>query len=148
MSKAAKRSSKATPKKPNGALSEAQLIEACVNVAACLAAYHSGFTADPDGNNKTAARTGSKFMSMRKQELRRIIATPATTAQGLSAKARIAGALIEDDLASLSADSHEFILGFAADVKAFTQKIGDDEWRDRVGLPTREQDVIKAARAV
>jgi hypothetical protein len=105
------------------------LIRECVVFAQSIAAYEAGFKADPDGNNAHAAALGNHHLARARQALVKLSHTPATTAEGLQAKARIVSVVIDEAHQSIERHEEAFLLSFAADVKAFLGPTINEHWR-------------------
>jgi hypothetical protein len=110
------------------AISDARLIKECVIYAQEIAAFHAGFTADPDGSSKHAAGLGDRHERRAQQALAKIAAMKASTPEGLQAKARILPVVIHDDEGSMESDSEVFYRTFAADVRAFLDPLVHANW--------------------
>jgi hypothetical protein len=117
---------------------ETALIRECVIYAQSVAAWAGGFDADPDGDSAHAAPLGKSHFARAEQALAKISRTPAMTAEGLQAKARIVPAIMKA-AAGCVMDKEEgaFLSSFGADVKAFLEPILDDH-RARVRRKTRK----------
>ena len=138
MKRPAKRKAKRSPKarKP----SDAALINECVIYAQSIAALHSGFKADPDGNSEHAAKLGDKFSNRAWQALTKIASTPAATPEGLCSKARIVALVFQDNEGGcLEADAAGFLKAFAAEVKQFLQPICDGQVKLEADTPERRE---------
>ena len=74
------------------------LIRNCVAYAKALGAFHEGSNADPDGNGAFSGGSPSfqRLKSRARKLLTTIARTPATTANGLEAKARIVPMIMRD----------------------------------------------------
>jgi len=107
--------------------SQAAILRACVEYAACIAAYHAGFRVDRlEGNLEAAAAVGSQYNNAAADWLRRINRTKATTAEALFAKAALADFIVADDEARTDPDTAEYILSLGRDVMAFCRAIRDE----------------------
>ena len=111
--KPAKRAAKKQPKK------DFTLIRECVIYAQAVAAQSAGFAADPTGNNDHASALADIHFKRAKEALVKIARTPATTVEGLQAKARIASVVIDDSEGSIEEEEEAFFRTFAAEVKEF-----------------------------
>ena len=111
--KSAKRPVRKLPKK------DFALIRECVIYAQAVAAQSAGFAADPTGNNDHASALADIHFERAKAALVKIARTPATTVEGLQAKARIASVVIDDSEGSIEAEEEAFFRSFAAEVKEF-----------------------------
>jgi hypothetical protein len=108
--------------------SDTALIRECVIYAQSVAAFHTGFKADPDGSSVHAESIGNKFDHRAWQALTKIAATPATTPAGLCSKARIVEIVFEDSAASyVQEDQTAFLKAFGLEVKKFLQPICDGD---------------------
>jgi hypothetical protein len=99
------------------------LIRECILFVQSVAAYDAGFKADPDGDYAHAARLGDRHLDRASEAFEKISRTPATTTEGLQAKARIVPALIKHAAQSMDEREEAFFLSFAADVKAYLDPI-------------------------
>jgi len=77
-----------------------------------------------------AAQLAERHETLAGEALAEISRTPATTPQGLQAKARIVPAVIKNAAGSPDEREEDFFLSFSADVKAVLQPIIDNEWRE------------------
>jgi hypothetical protein len=115
-------------------LDDQRLIMECSNYAQSLAAFDAEFSADPDANKvENVARHADRAAAA----LEKIAATPAKTAEGIHAKARIVAMVIEDAHGELQKRDEQFLLSFAADVKAFLQSTIDERSRNTLGKRAR-----------
>src|ERR1700694_3215183 len=74
------------------------VIALCVEYAQCVAAIQAGYEADPDGDFKFAdGPAEANFRKRRKRALDGIGRHKTTTADGLSAKARIVPMIVKDN---------------------------------------------------
>lgn len=112
---------------------EAQIMRLCVQYARLVAGYHNGFEADPTGNKYFAAGGDDEGA---RDKLVAIAKSPATTAAGICAKARIVPMVLKDDGEIVSPAGADFYKSFAADVRAFTQPLCDQEYWDAVNTLT------------
>ena len=106
--------------------SDKRLIEECVSYAQSVAAFAAGFDADPDGNNVYAEKIGGHDKRAA-EAIEKIAGIAAKTTKGLQAKARIVPMVLKDSEGNLRYRGQNFVLSFAADVKAFLQPIIDSE---------------------
>ena len=111
--KPAKRPAKKQPKK------DFALIRECVIYAQSVAAQSAGFAADPTGNNDHASALADIYFKRAEAALLKIARTPATTVEGLQAKARIVPVMIDDNEGSIVPEEKAFFRSFAAEVKEF-----------------------------
>jgi hypothetical protein len=108
----------AKPRAPN----DTALIRECVLYAQASGAFDAGFNADPT-DSKFAEKLGERHQRQIDALLHTISTTPATTAQGLQAKARIVPTVISNAAKSMDEREEAFMISFAADVKAFLYPI-------------------------
>lgn len=98
------------------------LIQECVIYAQSVAAYRDGFKADPDGDMCHASALGEKYMMRTWQAIIKIAATPATTLEGIRAKARIVPVMFEsNEHHCLEPRDVNFLKSFADEVEKFLQ---------------------------
>jgi hypothetical protein len=110
-------SSRKTKSPPPAKPSEDDLIRACVAYARAISGYDAGFAADPSGNGD---EEGNRLWRRSELLLAKIARTPAQTAKGLQAKARIAPVVIK--AGNLPDDSDQtFLASFASEVKEFLE---------------------------
>ena len=100
------------------------LIRNCVAYAKALGAFHEGSNADPDGNGAFSGGSPSfqRLESRARKLLTTIARTPATTANGLEAKARIVPMIMRDADGDFQDREQEFFGSFGAEVKAFLEE--------------------------
>jgi hypothetical protein len=124
----AKRRKSARPAKKRSP-SDKALINECVIYAQAKAAEEAGFKADPDDDAAHAALLADRHIMRAMMVLDKITKTPATTAAGLQAKARIVpivvGHFTDIEVTALDRD---FLVSFGADVKAFLAPIIHEQW--------------------
>lgn len=101
------------------------LIRECVIFAQSVAAYDAGLAADPDRNSVHAERFANQYLGRANEALAKISQTPASTAEGLQAKARIVPVVISNAAQSMDDREEAFFLSFGADVKAFLETVLD-----------------------
>jgi hypothetical protein len=114
-------------KQRNAAADNAAVIRLAVEYAQAVAAWHGGFKADPDGDSTTAAKAG-KHLEQADLALQKLAARPATSAEALDAKARVAPIALDHEGGSLSDPADKFFRSFAADVCAFLKPAIHKEW--------------------
>jgi hypothetical protein len=109
----------------------AAVVKQCVRYMQSLAAWRAGFTADPDGDGKTAEPLADYQIKCSKKALVKLARMRATTAEAVQAKALIVSPMIEDnrEVGNLEEEEEAFLSSFAADVKVFLQTIIDENWR-------------------
>jgi hypothetical protein len=130
MSKAKRKS---TPK-PAPEPDDAELIQQCVRYAQAIAGAAAGFDADPDGNKEHAGHAASVQYRRAREALAYVGKTPANTASGICAKARIVTVMLNGE-GGLEDMSAPFLLCFAADVKQYMDHVIEQEWEARHGKP-------------
>ena len=96
------------------------MIRLCLEYAECIAGQAACFRVDPDGDSKFAAPRSDVLHRNSVAALKQIIRHRATTAQGISAKARLVSVLIEGDVHDED-NNNAFYLSFARDVGAFLE---------------------------
>jgi hypothetical protein len=101
---------------------EQKLVRKCIECAAAMAASDACYRIDPDENNSTASAIGGDYCGQASELLAQIAKMPARTADGIQAKARLAGVVFES--ASLQYNSPEdeeldFLRSFAVDVERY-----------------------------
>ncbi len=104
------------------------LIRDCVAYAQAIGGYHAGFAADVTGNNEFAGHepsaSGDRLFNRACKLLVSISRTPATTARGLSAKARVAQIVIDDHSGDiLENETVAFFTSFASEVNDFLKPL-------------------------
>jgi hypothetical protein len=110
---------------------DAALIRACVRYLQAHAAQVAGFDADPDSDNKVAEAEGDRFFEIEKKVLAIAASTPATTPEGLEAKARIAPTVLGEPHDFLEEPGRAFMVGFFADVRAHLAPVVKEGWLRR-----------------
>jgi hypothetical protein len=98
------------------------LLRDCVAYAQAIGGYHAGFAADDTGNSDFAGEPGSIGDRLLKRAYKLLVTigrTPATTASGLRAKARIVPLILRDADGSAQDHDLEFFASFASEVKDF-----------------------------
>jgi hypothetical protein len=100
------------------------IIRESVTYAQAIAAFHSGFQADPDGDFENAAGLGARYERIARAALARLASIPTSSAEALQAKARIVPMILHDDgHGHIREDSGAFYQAFAADVCGFLEPI-------------------------
>lgn len=114
----------------SGKRADARLIENCIAYAQCISSINAAFAADPDPNCETSNRTCDTMSKQARKLLAEIATTPATTHQGLQAKARIAVMAAKDNSGFDSQNEvFEFFSLFAKEVKEQLQPLINDDWK-------------------
>jgi hypothetical protein len=118
----------ATKAKRSPAPSDTHLISECVIHAQEIAAFHAGFTADPDGSSRNAQGLGDPHYDRAQRALTKIATMKARTPTGLDAKARILPIVIHDSEGNMESADEVFYRTFAADVRAFLDPLVHADW--------------------
>jgi hypothetical protein len=106
--------------------SDKALINECVTYVQSVAAFRSGFEADPDGDYKSAETLGKPHEARARKALMKITATAATTPEGLQAKAMIVPFVFQDGGGACGEkDQSAFLQSFGENVKKFLRPIVD-----------------------
>jgi hypothetical protein len=122
----AKRQSKpSAAAKPDDAL-----IRTCIAYAQNVSAVEAGMNADPTDN--TYESMAKKYSLQANISLRKLANLPATTPEGLDAKARIVPMVIHDAMGLLDEPEQLFFASLAADVRKILDPIIYLRWRDEV----------------
>jgi hypothetical protein len=110
-----------------------ELIKHCIEAGQCLAAYRASWDCDPDDNSKFANVLSEPFERRRKKAIVAATELQAHTVSGLSAKARLATALIEYEVADAYGDrtvvfdteAAKFLQEFAVDTKRMMRALAE-----------------------
>lgn len=110
------------------AADEAAVIQHCIAAATMLACTHAAYSIDPDPESESATTVGIRCDRKAYLEVRAAAALPAVTPAAISAKARLALMLIEDDKGFLREELAEFFQSFATSVNAYCGRVIHSEW--------------------
>jgi hypothetical protein len=116
----------------DGNREDRELIESCITAGESIAAYDAAFKHDPDGNSKHAEPRSVRFARQRDKALARATELQACTVQGVDAKARLAVALVEEEIANaigpvvvFSEVATKFLHAFAVDTKRMMRALSE-----------------------
>jgi hypothetical protein len=112
------------PEKDPAAPADVGLVRKCVECGAAIAAADASYRIDPDGNNANAVVVVVQYERRVKKLLSKIIKTPARSANGMQAKARLALAIGKSSgEVGLSEQEEKFFYALAADIDEFMEPL-------------------------
>jgi hypothetical protein len=106
------------PREPN----DTALIRECVAFAQNVAANSAGYNADPT-DSEFAAKMGARFSDRSEVALCKMAELPATTPEGLDAKARVVPIVMDNAADSPDEREIKFFTSFARDVREVLKPI-------------------------
>lgn len=131
------------PKTKPGESSDSGLIRSCIAFSQAVAAAEAAFKVDPT-DSEFAEELDTGTLSAREEALKEMT-TPATTVEGLRAKALVTPFVVQDAAGRMDEREEAFFLQFAVDMEAFLRPIAEEHFREALNAERAAQEVPHAA---